>query len=83
MSDITVNRRKFRRAGPKCPCGPFAVNTELKLFPIYSMPFNLGHVVGNIIDLKDVVIRYFAGQGLLETFADVEGKHPREQRLGG
>jgi hypothetical protein len=51
------------------------VNTQLYLFPIYPVPFDFGHVVGDIIDLEDMMVRDFAGQHLLETVSNMEGQH--------
>jgi hypothetical protein len=39
------------------------------------MGFDLGHVVGDVVDLVEVKIGHLAGQHLLEAAADVKGQH--------
>ena len=51
------------------------MNAQLQVFPVDTVGFDLRHVMGDIINLKDMMIGNPAGQNLLETAADMKCQH--------
>jgi len=51
------------------------MDTDVHGLPLHEMLFDLGHVVGDVINLVNVIVAYFSRQSLFEAPPNVMSQH--------
>ena len=75
LADLFVVSGQHHIAGAEGARGAFAVHADAKWVAVDIVVFELGHVVGDVIDLAQVPAPELACQNLLEGLSNLVGQH--------